>query len=165
VAFNIVPNDRQTDTRLAGENKHLELPSTNLGGHHGLVLGNDRLDWDLNCVLVEVAAGSSGEIGLLDVRRGLGAHGNGRHGLGGATAEKLLGLGSVVSHVLLGQLSSLGGMLASNGAELASLLAYDVGSVFDLGVDELLVGGVNERNNEESGDGSQCEAPKRHDLD
>lgn len=150
---------------LVGNNKHLELQSTHLGGHHGLVLGDDRLGGDLNGVLLEVTAGGSREVGLLDVRGGLGAHGDRSHGIGGDAAEELLGLGGVVAHVLLGQLSGLGRVLASNGAELASLLANNVGSILDLRVDELLVGAVDEGDEEEGAGGSQGKTPERHDLD
>jgi len=138
-----------------------------LGGDHGgLLLGirDNRLGLD-------VGFGSSREVLLLDggadVGGSLGGRGGGASGLGrgGAAAEELLSLGSVVTHVLLGDVGGLGGVLAGDGAELVRLLGDDLAGAVELGVNEFLVGGVQEGDHEESSSGDQGKAPEGNDLD
>lgn len=138
------------------------IPSGNLRSQLGVLARNDRLSRGVD--LVEPGAGGSREVllgnGLRDDGGGLG----GSLGRGRAT-EKLLGLGAVVTHVLLGQVGGLGRLLLRNGAELSGLVVDNITSLLEVVVDELLVGGVGKGNDEEGGSGGQGETPKRHDLD
>lgn len=56
-------------------------------------------------------------------------------------------------------------MLAGNGADLFGLLLSNSGSLVDLLVNELLVGLVDERCEEEDGCADQGETPEWNDLD
>lgn len=108
---------------------------------------------------LELVGGSSGEVRVSN--SGLRAHLWG----GRSTTEHGLGLGSVVTHVLLGQLGGMGSVLAGDLAELVSLSINDVGRLLQLLVNELLVGGVDQGNSEEGGGGDQSKAPVWDNLD
>lgn len=134
-----------------------------LGGDHGsLLLGNNGL------VVLKLGAGSGREVLLL--YRG-GDRSGSRGGLGDslgrsrAAADKLLGLGSVVTHVLLGNAGGLSSVLAGDAAELARLLIDDLAGLVQLGVDKLLVGGVDQRNAEESSGADEGKTPERNNFD
>ena len=86
-------------------------------------------------------------------------------GRGRSAAEHGLGLGSVVTHVLLGQLGGMGGMLASDLSELVGLSINDVGRLLQVLVDKLLVGGVDQGGGEEGGGCNESKAPVRDNLD
>ena len=119
-------------------------------GSHGRLLGD-----------LELVLRGRGEVGILEV-------GLGRHGLGGAGAgatDQGLGLGGVVTHVLLGEQSSLLGVLLGDGAQLGSLVVDHIVGLLEVVVDELLVGGVDQRNGEGEGSAEQCETPVGNDLD
>ena len=105
--------------------------------------------------------GGDGEIGGPILLVG----GRGHAGIGRATADDLLGLGGVVTHVLLGELGSVGGVLLGDGPQLGGLGVDDVARLLQVAVDELLVGGVDERSEEDDGGGDQGEAPVRDNLD
>lgn len=108
----------------------------------------------------------SGEVGVLvflldSSRSGLGMS----LGRGRPAADQLLGLGGVVAHVLLGDLGILSGSLLCGLTQLGSLSADDVGGLAEVLVDELLVGLVDERGEEEDGGGDQGKSPVGNDLD
>lgn len=76
-----------------------------------------------------------------------------------------LGLGGILANVLLGQLGSLLGVLLSNGLELSSLGADDLASTVKLGIDNLLVGLVDEGTEEGNSSANQGKTPVGDDLD
>lgn len=80
-------------------------------------------------------------------------------------SEHRLSLGSVVAHVLLGDLGGVRGVLAGNLAELSSLGVDNVRGLLEVVVDELLVAGVDQRDKEEGGRGNQSKAPVGDNLD
>ena len=126
-----------------------------LGGDQRLLLALDgRL-----LVSLELVGRSSGEVRVSN--SGLRAH----LGRGRSATEHRLGLGGVVTHVLLGQLSGMGSVLASDLAELVGLGIKDVGRLPQLLVDELLVRGVDQRHSEEGGGSNQSKTPVWDDLD
>ena len=110
---------------------------------------------------LEVVLGGRGEVVGLVLLAGLG----GDLGLGRPAAEELLGLGGVVAHVLLGDLGGVGRVLASHVADLVGLGVDDIRRLLDVVVDELLVGRVDERDEEQRRGEDQSEAPVRDDLD
>lgn len=115
-------------------------------------------------LLEEVALRSGGEVGLLrnDLRNRLGGGGLG----GGSLAtDHLLGLGGVVTGVLLGDLSGIGSVLAGNAAQLLGLRVDHIRSVLQVVVDKLLVGGVDERSKECDGRGNESKSPVGNNLD
>lgn len=81
-----------------------------------------------------------------------------------AAAEQLLGLGSVVAHVLLGDLSGLCGVGASNLPKLLGLCSHDVLRILKVVVDQLLVGGVDQGDREQQSSGEERKSPVRDDL-
>lgn len=97
-------------------------------------------------------------------RRGRG-RGRGRGARGLATAEHLLGLGSVVSHKLLGHLSGVGGVCTGDALELFSLGANNILCILNVVIDQLLVGGVDQGHSKEEGGGNERKAPVWDDLD
>lgn len=56
-------------------------------------------------------------------------------------------------------------MLLGNRAELSRLGADNLAGMLELGVDELLVGGVDERGEEDDGGGDDGQAPVGNNLD
>lgn len=101
------------------------------------------------------------------VRRSRGGRGSRRlrDRLGGAAAEQRLGLGGVVSHILLGELGSLRGMLASDLLELVGLRLDNAGNLLQVLVDHLLVGLVDKRGYKGKGSGHQSKTPVWNNLD
>ena len=93
----------------------------------------------------------------------LGLSGNG--GRATVAAEHLLDLASVVASVLLAHGSELIGLLLSNAANLGSLGVDGLGSILDLLVNELLVGGVDKRNQESYSGADNSETPVGDELD
>ena len=85
--------------------------------------------------------------------------------LGTGTMDQGLGLGGVVTQVLLGQVGGLLRVLLSGRAELSSLGVDKVAGLLELVVDELLVGGVDERSKEDDGGADHGQSPVRDDLD
>ena len=83
----------------------------------------------------------------------------------GGILDERLGLGSVVAQVLLCDLSCLFGVLGDKVAELVSLVIDDLAGVSKLAVDELLVGGVDERSQESDRGSNQGQTPVGNDLD
>lgn len=108
---------------------------------------------------LEVLLGSSREIRLGN--SGLSAD------LGGcrAATDELLGLGSVVAHVLLGELGGVRSVSSSNHLELLSLGVENLGGILNVVVDELLVGSVDQREGEEHGGAKEGESPVGNNLD
>lgn len=98
------------------------------------------------------------------VRRGRGSR-RLRDCLGGAATEQRLSLGGTVSHVLLGELSSLRGMLASDLLELVGLGLNDAGNLLQVLVDHLLVCLVDKRSHKGKGGGHEGETPVWNNLD
>lgn len=123
-----------------------------LGRNQGLVLGlvlESRLVLALSgvnrlVVSPELILRGSREVAIPN-------SGLGRGGLGGqgTAAQDLLGLVGVVTHELLGSLSSMGGVGAGDLAKLVGLGANELLGVLDVVVDELLVGGVDQGDAEE----------------
>ncbi len=108
---------------------------------------------------LELVPRGRGEIGILEVALD-------RLGLGGAGAtDQGLGLGGVVTHVLLGDQSGLLGVLLGDRANLGSLVVDHIVGLLEVVVDELLVGGVDQRNSEGERGAEQCETPVGNDLD
>lgn len=115
---------------------------------------------------LDVLLGGGREVRLVD-RGGGGCGGCGRRGRGArglATAEHLLGLGSVVSHELLGHLGSVGGVRAGEALELFSLGADNVLCILNVVVDQLLVGGVDQGHGKEEGGGNERKTPVWNNL-
>lgn len=154
-----------------------EVPSWNvpmscLSSNQGLLLTlvlYSRLGRSDRLVVLEILLGSRREVSVADAANGLGLGGgrgrSGGLGAGLATLQQLLGLGGVVSHVLLGHLSGLGGVRACNLSELLGLGTDNVLRVLNVVVNQLLVGGVDQRHGEEEGGGEKRKSPVRDDLD
>lgn len=117
----------------------------------GLGRGSNRLRLD-------VLLGSDGEVSRLEL-------GFVAILLTNSTLDQGLSLGGVVAHVLLGNLGGLLGVLLDQGADLLGLVIDNLTSVLDLAVDKLLVGGVNERGEEDDGGGDESKTPVRNNLD
>lgn len=106
--------------------------------------------------------------GLREVCRvdiGLRSRLRGEFGRGRATAVKQrLSFGSVVAHVLLGDLGGLRSMLARNLAYLLGLAVEHFGALLHVVVDQLLVGSVDERRYEQNSSSNQGKTPIGNDL-
>lgn len=147
------------------------IGSTHLGSNERLLL---VLDLRLRCRSSrlnrspEVLLRGRREIRLLERASRLADRGGrlrgGRRSIGLATTEHLLRLGGVVAHKLLGHLGGVGRVRTSNFLELLGLSADDVLRVLEVSVDQLLVGGVDERNSEEQGGSKQGKTPVWDDL-
>lgn len=111
-------------------------------------------------VLDEIALRSSGEIGLLGCWLD-------RSSLGGSSlaADHLLSLGSVVANILLGDLGGLGSVLAGHAAQLLGLGVNHISSLSQVVVDQLLVGGVDQRGEEGDGGCDKSKTPVGNNLD
>lgn len=115
--------------------------------------------------------GGCGELGLLLPDSVLGSRLNGGSALGGnlrrlrSTSEEILNLGSVITSILLGNVGNVANLLLGNIANLVGLGVDHVRRGAELLVDELLVGGVDERNEEENGGSDDSKAPVRDELD
>lgn len=77
----------------------------------------------------------------------------------------MLSLGSVVTNILLGELGSLGGVLASDLSKLLALRVDNVTSLLDVVVDEFLVSRIDKRRKENDRGGDQGKAPVGNDFD
>lgn len=115
--------------------------------------------------------GSSGELGLL-LSHGEGGGGVLNSGLLradlrrlGSATEELLNLASVVASVLLSKSGNVVNLLLRNIADLSSLSVDHIGSGLELSVDELLVGGVHERGEEDDSSSDDSKAPVGNNLD
>lgn len=86
-------------------------------------------------------------------------------GRAGSATDHLLSLGSIVTHILLGDLGVLRGALGGSVADLGRLGRDDIGSLLDSVVDKLLVGLVDQGHEEEGRGGNQGQTPIRDDLD
>jgi hypothetical protein len=155
-----VTNDKRSSAHLGQE--RVSSLQGRVVGLDDRVLGVDRG----RVGRLEGLLGRRREVGLLVLlldgsRSSLGA-GLGR---GGPAADELLGLGGVVSHVLLSDLSVLGCGLLRSLTELGGLRADDLGRLAEVLVDELLVRRVEERGEEEDSGGNQGKAPVGNDLD
>ena len=82
-----------------------------------------------------------------------------------ALADHVLSLGSVVTDVLLGDLGGLGSVLAGNAAQLLGLRVNHIRGLLQVVVNQLLVGGVNERGKEGDGGCDESQAPVGNNLD
>lgn len=83
-----------------------------------------------------------------------------------ATAlNQSLGLGSVVTYILLSDLGGLLSVLLGNGAELSGLGIDNLAGVLQLVVNELLVGSVDERGEKDDSGADDGETPVWDDLD
>lgn len=140
---------------------------SHLGSNQRLCLRNDRFLGDL-----ALGLGSLGGRGLLGGRnrefRLLGRSDRlGRTGRSSraAAAEHLLNLAGVVSSVLLAHSSELIGLLLGNAPNLSGLSVNSIGGGLEVLVDQLLVGGVNQRNEEGNRGGNDGETPVWHKLD
>ena len=109
---------------------------------------------------IHVLAGRSREVGRLDGRLLLRLL-----VMVAGALDQGLGLGRVVAHVLLGHLGGVLGALLGNRAELGRLSANNLAGVLELGVNELLVGGVDEWGEEDDRGGDDGQAPVGDDLD
>lgn len=89
----------------------------------------------------------------------------GRLGRSRATANVLLGLGAVVTNVLLHQTGSVGGVLAGHVLQLVGLRADDSLEVCDLLIDDLAVADVHKRAEVGGGDGDHSKSPDRNEAD
>lgn len=124
-------------------------------GHHRLRLG-DRL-------LLGLLGRGDGEHGLLGGGHGRGL-GRGR-GRGATATQHLLNLAGVVARILLAHGGEVVGLLLGDAADLSGLGADRIRSVLEVVVDELLVGGVDEGNEEGDGGADNSQAPVGHELD
>lgn len=137
---------------------HVALNSR-LGSDQGLLL---TLTFTVLLLAPQVHLRGLGEIRVLQVRLG---RLRGSLGGSGSATDHLLGLCGVVAHVLLGDLGSLRSVLAGDLAQLLGLAVDQVGGLLEVVVDELLVGGIDQGNEEQEGGGNQSKAPVRDDLD
>ena len=83
---------------------------------------------------------------------------------GRPSSDKLLGLGSVVTNILLRKLGSLCCVLGSNLSKLLTLGVDDVAGLFQVVVDKLLVRLIDEGRKEDDGSSDQGKAPVGDDL-
>lgn len=133
---------------LLGNSRHLGDLGGGVGG--GLLGGGNGL--------LGRGGGELGSLGLL-----LGGDGGGSGG--GAATHHLLNLAGVVASVLLAESSNLVGLLLGSGAQLSSLGVDGVAGSLEVLVDELLVGGVDEGNEEGEGGAENGKAPVGDELD
>ena len=141
--------DRNPSKRDLGLDERLILSFHNGHGDRNVLLGSDREI----LVLVLRLLGNGREIKLL---------------LLGRVASGLdqgLSLGSVVTHVLLGDLGSLLRVPLNHGAELRGLRRENLTGLVELLVDELLVGDVDEGHEKDDSGCEQGETPVGHNLD
>ena len=81
------------------------------------------------------------------------------------TTNVFLSQGHVLRGGGAGSLHSLVGVPGGNLAELLGLLVGNLGGVVEVGVDQLLVGDVDQRSEVDNGSGDEEETPLRSDLD
>lgn len=149
-----------------------EVRATVGGG--GLLLGCDGLLLGGDGRLLE----GSSRGGVLGRRSVALLNGSTRKLLGGVLADVtlvdggLLGTTNVFlseAHVLRGRLASslhgLVGVLGGDFAELLGLLVGDLGGVVEVGVNELLVGDVDQRSEVDNAGGDEKQSPLGSDLD
>lgn len=143
---------------------------SHLGSNQRLCLGDDRFLGNLALRLgrlrrLGLLGGRSREFGLLGrSNEGRLLRGAGRSR--GATAtEHLLYLAGVVSSVLLSHGGELISPLLGNASDLSSLGTNCIGGVLKVLVDQLLIGCVDERNEEGNSCGNDGESPVWDKLD
>jgi hypothetical protein len=139
-----------------------------LGGDQGLLLRNDGDLGDLLGKLVgdRLIDGGSRECCVLGDVLGLLADGlGGRGGVGALAAEHFLDLASVVTSVLLSDGTHVLSLLLDNTLHLCSLSVDDIGSALEVLVNQLLVRGVDQRDEESQSGGDKSKAPVWDDLD
>lgn len=143
---------------------------SHLGSNQRLCLGDDRFLGNLALRLGRLRrlgflGGRSREFGLLGRSNGgrlLRGPGRSR----GATAtEHLLYLAGVVSSVLLSHGGELISLLLGNASDLGSLGTNCIGGVLKVLVDQLLIGCVDEGDEEGNGGGNDGESPVWDKLD
>lgn len=117
----------------------------------GGVLDILLLDLSLRLVLGRVQVGRVGGVSLASTLLGL--------------ADKLRGTVLEVSGGALCNVGSVLSLLGSNGANLLGLLADDGAGLFNLGVNNLAVVDVDQRNGVNQGGEEKSKTPGRHDLD
>lgn len=141
-----------------GSNQRLCLRNDEFLGHLAFGLGD--------LVKLRLLGGGSRELRLLRRSNGGGLLGSHR-GRGGSTTatEHLLDLASVVTSVLLAHGSQLVSLLLGNASDLSSLGVNSIGGGLKVLVDQLLVGGVNQRNEKGNRGGNDGEAPVGNKLD
>ena len=95
--------------------------------------------------------------------RGLGS--GWRDGAVAYTANDLLGLGTVITSILLGGRGNTSGMLTRKRLDLVGLFVGNVGNLGEVVIDKLLVGLVDQWGEEKDGIGEQDQTPEWNDLD
>ena len=151
---------RKQDCRLENGKQGLRL------GRLGLGQLGQRHGRDVNLGLeLEVLGGRNREVSRLKAGRLARRLGLRLLSLGTGTMDQALSLGGVVAQVLLGQVGGLLRVLLGGRAELSSLRVDKIAGLLELVVDELLVGGVDERGEEDDGGANHGQAPVRDDLD
>lgn len=88
-----------------------------------------------------------------------------RNGAVANIADHLLGLGAVITNVLLGNRGSTSSVLSSERLDLVCLLVGDVLGIVDVVVDKLLVVLVDQWREEYNGGSNQRQAPEWNNLD
>lgn len=146
-----------------------------LGSHHRLLLGDSGFLGDLahwsGHLLRRRFLGRRGRKNRLDSWSGgrLGNRSRGRSGSGRGTStlapKHLLHLSGVFASVLLAHGGKLISLLLGHAADLGCLSIDSLGSVLEVVVDQLLVGGVDERNEEGDSGGNDGKTPVWHQLD
>jgi hypothetical protein len=139
---------------LGGDQRLLLRDDGDLGDHLGKLVGGRLID------------GGSRECRVLRDVLGLLADSlGGRGGVGTLAAEHLLDLAGVVTSVLLSDGAHVLSLLLDDTLNLCSLSIDDVGSALEVLVDQLLVRGVNQRDEESHSGSDKSKAPVRDDLD
>jgi hypothetical protein len=145
-----------------GEEVHsslLVVGSRDLGSNERLLFRLRRQLLLLDRFLLnKIALRSNREVGLLRLLS---------HSLGrcAATTKQFLSLGSVVTNVLLRDLSRLGSVLACNCAKLLGLGVDHVRGLLQVVIDKLLVRRIDERCKEGDSSCDQGKTPVRDNLD
>lgn len=144
------------------------LTQNYLGDEGLLLVGKNGLLWNFGSVNVgglrRLLGRSIGEgRGLLD---GLGNDGIGLGSSGRATlaTQHLLNLAGVVAGVLLAKGSDLLGLLLGNAANLGGLSLNDVRGVLDVLIDQLLIGDVDQGQDEGENSAKDGKTPVRNQL-
>lgn len=104
-----------------------------------------------------------GKLGALGLGHGRRLRGSSR--AGAAAANHLLHLASVLAGVLLANSGQVAHLLLGDATDLGGLRADGIRGRLELGVDELLVRGIDERNGESNDSADDGETPVRDQLD
>lgn len=112
----------------------------------------------------EVLALVRGDV-ILGVNLGwLGGHSWGS-GTRTSASNDPLSLGRIVSNILLCDICGTRGVVTGELLNLLGLLVDDIGGIFDVMVNDLLVSLIDERRKEEGRGGDECKTPQWDDLD